>query len=201
MAQRARNDEEREQSLQQLQKGLLRASRLVDQMLQLARLDPQASLPAPGPVDLSSVCAEVCAEIGPEILRKNLEFELQAEPGVTVSGQPDWIRVLVRNLVDNATRYTPDGGVVTVELRRTPTQVVLNVCDSGPGIPAAERDAVLRPFHRLDSGHTGGSGLGLAIVARIASLHQARLTLGDAPGLPGLLATVAWPAPELAAGR
>ncbi|MDE2600674.1 MAG: sensor histidine kinase N-terminal domain-containing protein [Rhodocyclaceae bacterium] len=195
VAQRARNDEEREQSLQQLQKGLQRASRLVDQMLQLARLDPQAALPDPQPVDLSAVCAEVCADIGPEILRKNLEFELRAEPGITIHGQPDWIRVLVRNLVDNATRYTPEGGTVTVEIRQTPKLVTLHVCDSGPGIPAAERSAVLRPFHRLDSGHAGGSGLGLAIVARIASLHQARLTLDDVPGRSGLAVTVAWPMP------
>jgi two-component system sensor histidine kinase QseC len=201
VALRARDEEERNQSLQQLQRGLQRASRLVDQMLQLARLDPQAGLPDAARVDLSSLCAEVCADLGAEILRKNLEFELKAEPAITVTGQAEWLRVLLRNLVDNAVRYTPDGGAVTVTLAHTPTETSLIVCDSGPGIPAAEREAALRPFHRLDNSNASGSGLGLAIAARIAALHHARLTLDDAPSSPGLAVRVAWLLAEDFAGE
>lgn len=192
VALRARDEAERNQSLQQLQRGLQRASRLVDQMLQLARLDPQADLPEATRVDLSALCAEVCADLGAEILRKNLEFELEAAPAIIVMGQAEWLRVLLRNLVDNAVRYTPEGGAVTVTLQRRLTETVLTVCDSGPGIPAADRAAALRPFHRLDNSSASGSGLGLAIAARIAARHHARLTLDDAPASTGLAVRVAW---------
>jgi two-component system sensor histidine kinase QseC len=98
----------------------------------------------------------------------------------------------MRNLVDNAIRYTPAGGRVRVAVASDGGRCQFSVSDSGPGIPASERDAVLRRFHRLDYGNAPGSGLGLAIVARIAELHGAALTLADNDQAPGLLASVAW---------
>lgn len=193
VAQRARASDERDRSLQQLQNGLTRASHLVDQMLQLARLDPESGLPDPQPVDLAAQAEAVCADLGPAILGKNIDFDLEAGAGCTVIGQTEWLRVLIRNLVDNAVRYTPDGGQVRVALAGTDNHCVLTVSDSGPGIPAAEREAVLRRFHRLDQGGQPGSGLGLAIVARIAELHGARLELTEAESGCGLKATVRWP--------
>ena len=121
----------------------------------------------------------VCADLGPLILDKNLDFALDAAPGCIVTGQAEWLRVLIRNLVDNAIRYTPLGGTLRVSVSRATGQCRLCVSDSGPGIPAGERDAVLRRFHRLDQGSQPGSGLGLAIVARIAELHGAELDLAD----------------------
>jgi two-component system sensor histidine kinase QseC len=192
VALRARDSAERDHSLQQLQDGLVRAARLVDQMLQLARLDPESGLPDPVAVDLGKLAESVCAELGTPILARNLDFALDAASGCIVTGQADWLRVLVRNLVDNAIRYTPPGGRVRVTVASDGGRCKLSVSDSGPGIPAIERDLVLRRFHRLNHGNEPGSGLGLAIVARIAELHGAALTLADNDQAPGLLATVAW---------
>ena len=195
VALRARDDAERDRSLGQLQSGLSRASHLVDQMLQLARLDPESGLPDPQPVDLGTLAEAVCAELGPLILDKNLDFALDATPGCIVTGQAEWLRVLIRNLVDNAIRYTPAGGLLRVAVAAKDKHCRLTVSDSGPGIPAGQRDAVLRRFHRLDQGTQPGSGLGMAIVDRIAELHGAQLELSDGVNAHGLEVTVAWKKP------
>ena len=195
VALRARDSGERDRSLAQLQSGLTRASHLVDQMLQLARLDPESGLPDPQPVDLAMLAEAVCADLGHQILEKNLDFALDAVAGCIVTGQAEWLRVLIRNLVDNAIRYTPTGGSVRVRVAVANGRSNLNVSDSGPGIPAADREAVLRRFHRLNRGEQPtGSGLGLAIVARIAELHGAELVLAAGENAQGLQVTVTWPA-------
>ena len=196
VALRARDSSERDRSLAQLQSGLTRASHLVDQMLQLARLDPESGLPDPQPVDLAVLAEAVCADLGHQILDKDLDFALAAAPGCIVTGQAEWLRVLIRNLIDNAIRYTPTGGSLRVQVAATNGQSRLSVSDSGPGIPAGDREAVLRRFHRLNRGeHPTGSGLGLAIVARIAELHGADLEFAAGENAQGLQVTVTWPAP------
>lgn len=193
VALRARDEGEKNHSLQELQEGLARASHLVDQMLQLARLDPERGLPEVRPVHLGELAESVCAELGSAIMAKELDFDLEADPATRVAGQADWLRVLIRNLVDNAVRYTPAGGRVRVEVLSGPGGATLCVADSGPGIPAAERERVMNRFHRLHQGEVQGSGLGLSIAQRVAELHGARLVLATAPG-GGLLATVDFPA-------
>lgn len=193
VAQKARSNEERDRSLSQLQTGLTRAAHLVDQMLQLARLDPESGLPTPKPINLGRLAEMVCADLGPQILARNIDFDLTAAPDARVTGQPEWLGVLIRNLVDNAVRYTPEGGRVNVCIESMPGLVELSVNDSGPGIPPAEREAVLRRFHRLNPGSQPGSGLGLAIVSRIAELHHATMQL-DSGGMPkGLRVRVQFP--------
>ena len=194
VALRARDDAERDRSLMQLQSGLSRASHLVDQMLQLARLDPESGLPDPQAVDLGRLAESVCADLGPQILAKNLDFELNAAENCSVIGQAEWLRVLLRNLVDNAVRYTPEAGQVRVEVTGSPHACHICITDSGPGIPPEDRAAVLRRFHRLNQQDQPGSGLGLAIVSRIAELHDAQLELGETNPAPGLSVTVRWPA-------
>ncbi|MBS1158653.1 MAG: two-component sensor histidine kinase [Proteobacteria bacterium] len=176
---RARDNAERDQSLNQLQSGLTRATHLIGQLLELARLDPESGLPDPQTVNLGAIAEDVCAELGTLILDKNLDFDFTAAPDCIVTGQGEWLRVLIRNLVDNAIRYTPSGGQIRVSIKRENTGYRLSVSDSGPGIPAAEREAVLRRFHRLNHADQPGSGLGLAIVTRIAELHGTRLELTD----------------------
>ena len=196
VALRARDSSERDCSLAQLQSGLTRASHLIDQMLQLARLDPESGLPDPQPVDLAVLAEAVCADLGHQILDKDLDFALAAAPGCIVTGQAEWLRVLIRNLIDNAIRYTPTGGSLRVQVAATNGQSRLSVSDSGPGIPAGDREAVLRRFHRLNRGeHPTGSGLGLAIVARIAELHGADLEFAAGENAQGLQVTATWPAP------
>lgn len=186
VAQRARDSEEHDRSLQQLQSGLTRAAHLVDQMLLLARLDPESGLPDPQPVDLAALTESVCADLGPQILARNIDFDFDSVSPATLTGQGEWLRVLIRNLVDNAVRYTPEGGRVSVRIARDAGKLTLSVCDSGPGIPPEERTTVLQRFHRLNQAQQPGSGLGLAIVARIAELHGARLYLDSSPMTKGL---------------
>jgi len=190
VALRARDTDEHERSLGQLQSGLTRASHLVDQMLQLARLDPESSLPDAQPVNLSALAEDVCAELGTAILDKNLDFDLQATPACITNGQAEWLRILMRNLVDNAIRYTPLGGQIVVSLARENTGYRFTVCDNGPGIPPDQRADVLRRFHRLNHEDQPGSGLGLSIVSRIAELHGALLELGEGNARRGLAASV-----------
>ena len=190
VALRARDNDERERSLAQLQSGLTRASHLVDQMLQLARLDPESSLPDARPVDLAILAEEVCAELGSAILDKHLDFDLQAVAGCTINGQAEWLRVLMRNLVDNAIRYTPTGGQIVVSLTLDGKRCHFSVRDNGPGIPPGERADVLRRFHRLNHEDQPGSGLGLSIVSRIAELHGASVVLADNEANSGLTISV-----------
>lgn len=193
VAQRARDAEERERSMAHLKQGLTRAAHLVDQMLQLARLDPERDIPDASDVDLGTLAEEVCADLGGVILERDLDFELAAEPGVVVRGQRDWLGVLTRNLVDNAVRYTPRGGSLAVRVYRAAGSPRLEVADSGPGIAPEERQAVLQRFKRLDNSTQPGSGLGLSIVARIAELHDLRLRLSDSVSGQGLRIVVSWP--------
>lgn len=187
VALRAQDAAERDHAIRQIEAGTRRATHLVEQLLTLARLDP-AAVPAFAAVPLDALAAEVCADHGPAALAKQVTLELDAPEPVLVAGQDAMLRVLLRNLVDNAVRYTPAGGKVGVGVTVRGHGVILSVADSGPGIPAAERDNVLRRFHRLAGQDVEGSGLGLSIVARIAELHGARLELGDAA--PGLIVRV-----------
>lgn len=192
VALRARDEAERDRSLDQLQSGLTRACHLVDQMLELARLDPESGLPDPQAVNLGALAESVCAELGTSILSKQLDFELDAQANCIVRGQSEWLRVLIRNLVDNAIRYTPAKGQIKVAIHQTNGRCTIGITDSGPGIPAADRKAVLQRFHRLNQHEQPGSGLGLAIVSRISELHQAQLNLADATP-NGLEVTVSFP--------
>ncbi|MDK9725615.1 MAG: ATP-binding protein [Sterolibacteriaceae bacterium MAG5] len=190
VAARARDEAERSHALAQLAAGTARAAHLVDQLLTLARLDPQQGAPHAA-VRLDALAEEVCAAHGLQALEKGIALELEAAPA-EAGGNGELLRILLRNLVDNAIRYTPRNGRVAVAVAPTQAGVRLTVVDSGPGIPAAERERMLERFSRLAGQEIDGSGLGLSIVRRIAELHGARLTLGDAPG-GGLAVSVDFP--------
>jgi signal transduction histidine kinase len=183
VAVRARDAAERDHALAQLTTSARRASHLIEQLLTLARLDPAADLPI-SELRLDLLAAEICADHGAAVLEKNIALELDAPVPVVMTGNDAMLRVLLRNLVDNAVRYTPTDGKVGVGVTALHGEVLLTVSDSGPGIPAEQRDNALRRLHRLAGQDIEGSGLGLSIVARIAELHGARLVLEDnTPGL------------------
>ena len=190
---RARSLEERDEFIAGLGISVERASRLVDQLLTLARLDPQAG-PAlqPRAMDLASLLADekehwqtLCAQRG-----LALQLDLQAAPCLL---EPDSMRMLVRNLVDNAMRYTPAPGSITIACGGQDGASFLRVMDTGPGIPAELRERVFERFVRLAGAHLPGSGLGLSIVRRIADSHQAIITLDAGEKGPGLAVTVRFP--------
>lgn len=200
VAQRARDAAEREHALDQLVAGAGRASHLIEQLLTLARLDPAVGLPLEM-VRLDTLAAEVCADHGAAALERRIVLELDAPQPAGLSANDALLRILLRNLLDNALRYTPPGGKVGVGVTAGAVGVTLSVSDSGPGIPAAERENALRRFHRLAGQETEGSGLGLSIVARIAELHGARLELADGIGAPGLAVRVIFPGADAGGQR
>jgi len=166
-----------------------RAIHLVEQLLTLARNEPRDERGELSPVLLETAASEGIADTHAPALARGIDLGLDAEPDVRVMGDRDALRTLVRNLVDNAVRYTPAGGRVQVQTAKTPQGALLEVTDSGPGIPAADRERVFDRFYRRVSAPEGGSGLGLAIVKAIADRHGARVSLADAPG-GGLRVTV-----------
>jgi len=126
-------------------------------------------------------------------LARHTELSLDAAPHVMVRGNPEALRTLVRNLVDNAARYTPPNGSVQVRCRATPDGARLEVDDNGPGIAAKDRDRVFDRFFRRAAAQESGTGLGLAIVRAIAERHGARVALDESPG-GGLHVEVSFPA-------
>jgi len=114
-----------------------------------------------------------------------------------VPGDPDALRTLMRNLIDNAVRYTPPGGQVDVAVQQDAGRAVLKVVDTGPGITPEDRSRVFDRFYRRPGTPPPGSGLGLAIVKSIAEAHKATVTLGAGPTGAGLAVTVTFqPVPE-----
>jgi signal transduction histidine kinase len=169
-----------------------RAIHLAEQLLTLARSDPQELAGEFGPVDLAAVAAEAITDTHELALARSIDLALDAAPGCLVRGNGEALRILARNLVDNAVRYTPPGGSVLVRCRSRAEGALLEVTDTGPGIPAAERERVFDRFHRRAAAQAEGTGLGLAIVKSIAGHHGARVVLGDAPGV-GLHVAVEFP--------
>ena len=138
--------------------------------------------------------AESAASASPPAQARPVDLGLtRADEGV-VSGHAEPLRILLRNLLDNAVKYTPPGGTVDVELRRDgPLHLRLSVEDSGPGIAEDQRARVLDRFHRIAGSDVAGSGLGLSIVKAIADLHGARLQLDRSARLGGLRVSVRFP--------
>lgn len=196
VALRSSDDIERQHALENVLRGTDRATRLVEQLLTLARVDPETAAAGYRPVDLRGVASSVIADLEPLAHAKQIEIVLAENQAAgapyTVLGDDAQLGLLLRNLIDNAIRYTPVGGSVTVAIRNT-DGVVLEVQDTGPGIASAEREQVLQRFYRITGSGEEGSGLGLSIVSRIAQLHGARLELHDNEVGGGLLVKVIWP--------
>jgi two-component system sensor histidine kinase QseC len=184
LALRADDEDERREAMQRVERGVDRATSLVEQLLTLTRLEPEAAATEKEDIHLHDLAEELIAELAPVAIRKNIEVSLKDNHCCVVSANVGMLGILIRNLVENAIRYTPPGGKVDVSLERINDNVRLRVADTGPGIPEAERHKVFARFYR-SSEHEGenkdnGTGLGLAIVERICELHQARIELGEA---------------------
>jgi two-component system OmpR family sensor kinase len=191
LAGRAEQAADARSALNELLNGVDRASRLVEQLLRAARLEHGAR-PAALPLRLDTLCKEVVAEFSAMAEAADIDLGVGECPPLTVSGDADALRAMIGNLVDNALRYIPAGGRVDVRLRIAAPDAgaaagtaLLTVDDSGPGIPANEREQVFARFYRLPPAPGGrtitGSGLGLAIVRDIVRLHRGTATLGESP--------------------
>jgi two-component system, OmpR family, sensor kinase len=191
---RAQTPEDRSEALAQLRAGARRANRLVEQLLTLARLEPEAAQGEAAPVRLDRLAAGSVAEIEPLAAAKPVELRLGHIEPVAVVGREDALRTLLDNLVGNAIRYTPAGGRVTVDACSDAEGPLLAVTDNGPGIPVEERQRVFDRFYRVPRIGASGSGLGLAIVKSIADAHRARVELAEGEAGTGLSVRVRFPA-------
>lgn len=183
---------EQNAALENVLHGVDRATRLVEQLLTLARVDPETAVAGHKKIDLQALAASVMADLEPLAHAKQIEMSLEDGGACPVLGDDAQLGLLIRNLLDNAIRYTPSGGQVAVCVRKN-DGTILEVRDTGPGIPKHEREHVLLRFYRITGSGEEGSGLGLSIVNRIAELHGAKLALEDNDAGQGLVAKVIWP--------
>ena len=159
--------------------GLAGMNRVVEQLLQLSRLDPQEHLPDSSPVDLRALCQEMIGDQIGFAIQRDIDLGLAApDRALYIEGNAFYVSLMLRNLIDNALRYTQPGGEVTLTLSRNKDRVRLSVTDSGPGLDDAAKSRVFERFYRQSQQGTG-SGLGLSIVKLIADLHGAQIRLQD----------------------
>ena len=195
---RAATDTERLEAMGKLSEGVQRAIRLVEQMLALARQQPRA-VPVHTQFALDELAREVVAELVPQADARQIDLGMSEAQTVLVRGERDAVATLIRNLVDNAVRYTPAGGRVDVSVERPAeprAQALIRIVDNGPGIAREDRERVFDRFYRRPETRTPGSGLGLAIVRAIAVAHGATVELGEGAEGHGLAVTVAFPAEQ-----
>jgi len=197
---RAQDEAARSVAIARVTGGIERATRLVEQLLVLARQEGSVDDVKLEPVSLSDLAKRTLGDLAGLAQARQIDLGLHHADEVAVDGQPDALIILLRNLIDNAIKYTPAGGSVDIDLRRsagaTKTargRIVLSVEDSGPGIPPEERERVFSRFYRVPGSPAGGSGLGMAIVQSIAERHGAVLTLDQSERLGGLKVIVDFP--------
>jgi two-component system sensor histidine kinase TctE len=195
VAQRETDPERMRAAMQALSPALERMSRLVSQLLSLARNEPEAVRAVTlAPLDLNALALEAATEWVPEARKRRIDLGFEGAPApVMVQGDAVRLRELLDNLLDNALRYSAQEGRVTVRVRAAPAPSV-SVNDDGPGIPPHERGRVFERFHRLLGSTHEGSGLGLAIAQEIARLHGAEITLSEDSDGVGNTFSVIFPA-------
>ena len=179
VALRAQDEPTRTEALRELIHGVDRATSLVEQLLTLARLDPEATYLSDETADLQEVAQFVLGELATDAVKKEIDISLDARCRGIVTGKHVMLTILMRNLIENAIRYTPRNGQIEVSIFEDEQDIVLRVSDSGAGIPAEEREKIFKRFYRVLGSGAPGSGLGLSIVQRIAEIHRARIVLGE----------------------
>ncbi|MDP2007743.1 MAG: ATP-binding protein [Rubrivivax sp.] len=187
------DDAQRRHALQATLVGCDRATRLVEQLLTLSRVEAGAA-PARAAIDLSALVRQQVAELAPKAIDRGQNIEVRADAAHAVQADATLLAVLVRNLVDNALRYSPPGAQVRVTVNTHAGRVRLQVQDSGPGLPPEALARLGERFFRVLGTGQDGSGLGWSIVRRIAAVHGAQVLAGRSAVLGGLDVTVDWPA-------
>jgi two-component system OmpR family sensor kinase len=195
---RSADEGTREAAIARLNDGIERAIALVSQLLVLAREESDHGAARIQRVDLQDLARLAVGDVLPQAQARGIDLGLATSGTALVQGQPEALQVLLRNLLDNAVKYSPDAGRVDISLDAQDGSPCIAVEDSGPGIPEAERERVFDRFYRVAGSATTGSGLGLAIVKAIAQRHGATVRLDRSQRLGGLRIEVRFPpmAPE-----
>lgn len=182
LAQRAKTPEAQQKCLARLNEGINRATRLVQQLLTIARLDPESIKKPATTIKIDEMIASIAEDMSPIAAQKKISISIDAAPAA-VDGLEDALRLMITNLTDNAVRYTPEGGRITLSCGTLAQKSFILVSDNGPGIPIEERSRVFDRFYRALGTKTSGTGLGLAIVRRIVDIHNGDISIED--GLDG----------------
>jgi signal transduction histidine kinase len=190
-------------SVDEFEETLALATRQIDSILEtfgallrIAQIEAGQSAAAHAVIDLSKLLSDIAEDFAPSAEDRAQKLVADIEPGVSVLADRELLTQMVVNLLENAMRHTPPRTLITLALKAHPSGWAVAVSDNGPGIPAEERELVLRPFYRRETSRTTeGNGLGLSLVAAIAKRHGAALTLGDNhPGLWVMVSFSALPA-------
>lgn len=176
---------QRQHALQSTLDGCDRATRLVEQLLTLSRLEAVEG-PTMAIIDLTALTQRVAAEIAPKAIGKNQKLEFEGSEHCGIRGDETLMTILVRNLVDNAVRYSPPSAHIKVTVRKKPGRVLLNVEDNGPGLNEDERRRLGERFFRVPGNDESGSGLGWSIVRRIAAVHKLDVQVASSTEVGGL---------------
>jgi len=188
------DDAQRNRALNYTLAGCDRATHLVEQLLTLSRLESSANAAPSGVVDVSAVAQRVAADLALAALGRSQDLQLDAAPHAMIQADDMLTSVLVRNLLDNALRYSPDGARVALSIKVEAGQVTLQVEDSGPGLADADLARLGERFYRVLGTEQTGSGLGWSIVQRIAKVYGARVNVSRSAALGGLCVSVRWAA-------
>lgn len=183
---RSGDEASRDAAVARLNDGIERAIQLVSQLLVLAREEGEHAIAQTQRVDLQDLARLAASDVLPQAQARGIDLGLETSGSVWVQGQQEALQILLRNLLDNAVKYSPDGGRVDISLAEKQGRACIVVEDSGPGIPEAERERVFDRFYRVPGATTTGSGLGLAIVQTIAQRHGAVVRLDRSQRLGGL---------------
>ena len=165
------------EGLDNLHKSIDRASRMVEQLLSFSRL--QSGILEMDTVDLSLICKTIVDDLLPLATKKGITLNSEQTPNIPVSGNRHALEIVVKNLLDNAIKFSPEGSTVTVDLHSNNQKAVLTISDQGIGIPASERERVFERFYRVHKSKYQGSGLGLPMVHWVCDVHGADLALSE----------------------
>jgi two-component system sensor histidine kinase QseC len=189
---------QRDHALNYTLAGCDRASHLVEQLLVLSRLESSSTGAPSGSVDVSAIAQRVAADLALTAMDRDQVLELDAPKPCVIKADDMLTSVLVRNLLDNAMRYSPDGAKVALSVSANSHHITLRVDDSGPGLSEAEIARLGERFYRVLGTAQTGSGLGWSIVRRIATVYQAQVDVRRSELLGGLCVEVHWPVPSIA---
>jgi len=190
LARDAKNIEQQKESLYQVIQGVDRTTHLVEQLLSLARLEPEILSRDFTDVDFNELIIEESALLSPLAINKNIDISYSAasseQESEIIKGNEAALRLLIRNLLSNAISYTPAHGRVIIDLLKQNNKTVFIVEDNGPGISEQDRERVMERFYRVENHQSPGCGIGLSIVDRVVNMHQGKLVLQHADASHGL---------------
>lgn len=190
LAKNAKNPEQQGESLNQIIQGVDRTTHMVEQLLTLARLDPELLAEDFNNVELTTLVIEECALLSPLAIDKNIDITFNKTQRHLLKGNEPALRLLISNLLTNAISYTPTGGNINISLSDKGQKTILIIEDSGVGISEKDRERVLERFYRVENHEVAGCGIGLSIVNRVVQMHQGTLQLSQADSGQGLKVVV-----------